>query len=151
MRERGEPVKRLRALAAAHQPNRKTPISIMNSLSLLRLGLLLLLTGLLLAGCASVPKDYPRTESAAFEDHQSTAIGRYVAKAAARHPGESGFAIIRYGRQAFTPGPPSPSSPRRRWTCGITSGSRMPPAGCWPSVCFAPPTAACGCACCSTT
>jgi putative cardiolipin synthase len=64
--------------------------------------LLLLLTGLLLAGCVSVPKDYPRTQSTALKDNTSTSIGRNVAKAAARHPGESGFAIIRYGRQAFT-------------------------------------------------
>jgi len=68
----------------------------------LRSCLLLLLAGLVLAGCASVPKDYPRIESAAFEDHQSTKIGKYFAKAAARDPGASGFAIIRYGRQAFT-------------------------------------------------
>ncbi len=64
--------------------------------------LLTLATGLLLGGCASVPKDYPRTESSAFKDHQSTAIGKYFAKAAARHPGESGFAIIRNPRPAFT-------------------------------------------------
>jgi putative cardiolipin synthase len=60
------------------------------------------LTGLLLAGCASVPTDYPRTESAAFRDDEATEIGRYFAKAAARHPGESGFAIIRKPRPAFT-------------------------------------------------
>jgi len=64
--------------------------------------LLLLSAGSLLVGCASVPKDYPRTTSSAFPDHASTAIGDYVAKAAARHPGESGFALIRYGRPAFT-------------------------------------------------
>jgi putative cardiolipin synthase len=63
---------------------------------------MLLLTGLLLAGCASVPKDYPRTESAAFEDHERTEIGSYFAKAAARHPAKSGFTIIRNPRPAFT-------------------------------------------------
>jgi hypothetical protein len=46
----------------------------------LRSGLLLLLIALLLAGCASVPKDYPRTDSSALRDDESTAIGRYVAK-----------------------------------------------------------------------
>ncbi len=65
-------------------------------------GLFLALTALVLAGCASVPKDYPRTTTAAYSDHASTTIGRYVQKAAARHPGESGFAIIRTGRNAFT-------------------------------------------------
>lgn len=64
--------------------------------------LLFFVAGLLLAGCASVPRDYPRSASVAFEDHRSTAIGRYVARSAARHPGESGFAIIRLGRRAFT-------------------------------------------------
>jgi putative cardiolipin synthase len=68
----------------------------------LSLILVLLLSAVLLVGCASVPKEYPRTESTALKDNTSTSIGRYVAKAAARHPGESGFAIIRYGRQAFT-------------------------------------------------
>ena len=42
------------------------------------------------------------TESSVLEDDKSTAIDRFVAKAAARHPGEPGFAIIRYGRRAFT-------------------------------------------------
>lgn len=65
-------------------------------------GPLLVLAGLVLGGCASLPKDYPRIESNAFHDHASTAIGRYVDKAAARHPGESGFAIIRRGKIAFT-------------------------------------------------
>ena len=61
----------------------------------------LVLTGLFV-GCASVPKDYPRTRSTAFQDHQNTTIGTYVSRAAAVHPGESGFAIIRDGRPAFT-------------------------------------------------
>jgi putative cardiolipin synthase len=63
---------------------------------------LILLGSLLLTGCASVPQDYQRTQSAAIQDHADTAIGNYIAKSAARHPGKSGFAIIRYGRQAFT-------------------------------------------------
>ena len=69
---------------------------------LLRIGLLLLLAVLFLAGCASVPKDYPRTQSSAFKDPHSTAIGQYFAKVAARHPGKSGFGIIRKPRPAFT-------------------------------------------------
>lgn len=54
------------------------------------------------AGCASLPTDYPRSESAALEDYQSTSMGRRWAAAEAEHPGESGFAILRYGRNAFT-------------------------------------------------
>ncbi len=80
---------------AAHHPTRR-------GLGLRALGLSLALMGLLLGGCASLPKEYPRATSAAYSDHASTAIGRYVERAAARHPGESGFAIIRTGRNAFT-------------------------------------------------
>jgi putative cardiolipin synthase len=61
-----------------------------------------LLAGLLFTGCASVPTDYPRTSSMALKDHEGTAIGKQLVQAAAQHPGQSGFAIIRYGRPAFT-------------------------------------------------
>jgi hypothetical protein len=37
---------------------------------------LLLLIGLLVTGCASVPKDYPRTSSTAFENYQDTSVGQ---------------------------------------------------------------------------
>ncbi len=63
---------------------------------------IVVLTTLLLGGCASLPENYPRTSSTAFENPESTTIGSYFAKKAARYPGKSGFAIIRYGRQAFT-------------------------------------------------
>ncbi len=68
--------------------------------ALLRSGVVLLLIGV--AGCATVPKDYPRTPSTAFQYPEQTAVGQHLAQAADQHPGESGFAIIRYGRQAFT-------------------------------------------------
>jgi putative cardiolipin synthase len=102
MQQQGDSVKRLRTSTAAQQGDLETPESTAGGSALLCSCLLLMLAGLFLTGCASVPKDYPRTESAAFPDHQSTAIGRYLAKAAARHPGDSGFAITRHGRQAFT-------------------------------------------------
>ena len=57
---------------------------------------------LLIGSCATVPKDYPRTESTAFQFHESTSIGKELAGLAAQHPGESGVAIIRRGRPAFT-------------------------------------------------
>ena len=57
---------------------------------------------LLIASCATVPKDYPRAESTAFQLHESTSIGKDLAELAAQHPGESGVAIIRRGRPAFT-------------------------------------------------
>jgi len=57
---------------------------------------------LLVTGCATVAKDYPRTASTALEAHESTAIGRDIAALAEQHPGASGFAILRRGRAAFT-------------------------------------------------
>jgi putative cardiolipin synthase len=68
----------------------------------LRSMVLLLGIGLLAAGCASLPTDYPRTQSTAFADPQSTTVGGYLAEKAAQHPGESGFDMIRLGRAAFT-------------------------------------------------
>ena len=53
-------------------------------------------------GCASVPKDYTRSDSKAFTDYLDTSVGQLFEEAAVQHPGESGFAIIRKGRQAFT-------------------------------------------------
>lgn len=63
---------------------------------------LVLLLVLLMTGCASLPTDYPRSESTAIEDYQSTSMGQRWAAAEAEHPGESGFAILRYGRNAFS-------------------------------------------------
>ncbi|MBW1784659.1 MAG: phospholipase D family protein [Deltaproteobacteria bacterium] len=56
---------------------------------------------LLVSGCASLPSDYPRSESVAIQDYQSTPIGQKFAADEVEHPGESGFAIVRYGRPAF--------------------------------------------------
>ena len=67
-----------------------------------RTWMLLTLVAVLVAGCASVPKDYPRTASSAFPDYASTVIGAYLEKAAASHPDQSGFAILPDGRRAFT-------------------------------------------------
>ena len=57
---------------------------------------------LLATGCSSLPGDYPRTESTAFQDYKSTVSGQRYAALEAQHPGESGFAIIRFGRNAFS-------------------------------------------------
>ena len=64
--------------------------------------LLALVLAAALASCASLPTDYPRESSEAFQDHQDTLIGGRVAKGAAQHPGKSGFALLRHGRPAFT-------------------------------------------------
>jgi putative cardiolipin synthase len=50
----------------------------------------------------AMPTNVERTPSTAFTDHESTRIGGELAERAAQHPGDSGFAIIRYGRQALT-------------------------------------------------
>ena len=63
---------------------------------------LLLLAILWLTGCASLPDDYPRSESNALQDYQSSSMGQRNAAEEALHPGKSGFAILRYGRNAFS-------------------------------------------------
>jgi len=69
---------------------------------LLKACLSFLAIGFLLAGCATVPKEYPRNPSTAFADYTTTSLGQLFSEAAVKHLGESGFAIIRHGRQAFT-------------------------------------------------
>jgi putative cardiolipin synthase len=56
---------------------------------------------LLVIGCASVPKDYARTESRAFTNYLDTSVGQLFEEEAVQHPGESGFKIITRGRQGF--------------------------------------------------
>ncbi len=67
-----------------------------------RLPLPCLLSAGLLVGCADELGSYQRTISTAFEGSLDTRAGQLFEDAAAGHPGESGFAIIRHGRQAFT-------------------------------------------------
>lgn len=57
---------------------------------------------LFLAGCASKLENYPKTHTAAFKNHQSTSMGKIFEKDAAKHPGKSGFDLLKYGREAFT-------------------------------------------------
>ncbi|NOR56589.1 MAG: hypothetical protein GQ531_10345 [Sulfurovum sp.] len=59
------------------------------------------LTLLLLLGCTQIPKNYPKEHSKAYASHKSTKVGKMFAKEAAKHPGKSGFDIIRYGKDAF--------------------------------------------------
>jgi putative cardiolipin synthase len=65
--------------------------------------LVLLSIFLMLTGCATtLPTDVQRTPSTAFANYDTTSIGQFFEEAALRHPGKSGFAIIRKGRRAFT-------------------------------------------------
>jgi len=72
-----------------------------------RLGILsIFVAGLLilaLAGCATrLPTNVQRTPSVAFERFETTSTGQLFEESANRHPGKSGFALIRKGRPAFT-------------------------------------------------
>ena len=56
----------------------------------------------LLFGCSTLPSDYPRTSSTAFQDYGSTTIGMRIAEEERKFPGKSGFSILRHPRPAFT-------------------------------------------------
>ena len=69
----------------------------------IQLRLLTTLALLLLAGCGTtVDWDYPRTPSTAFAKPETTTIGALFNEAAERHPGQSGFALVKEGSNAFT-------------------------------------------------
>ncbi len=53
-------------------------------------------------GCASLPENVQRTPSQALADFEATSLGRQVAAQASLHPGQSGFALVKDGRWAFT-------------------------------------------------
>ena len=57
---------------------------------------------LIITGCSMIPKNYPRTSSHALTNYKSTDIGKIIGREVSRHPGKSGFDVIRYGREAFT-------------------------------------------------
>jgi len=62
----------------------------------------LVLLATVIAGCSSLPRDYPREHSTAFDDYPQTRIGAPLEAAAQEHPGDSGFGLIREGRDALT-------------------------------------------------
>lgn len=55
-----------------------------------------------LAACASLPEDYPRSESTAFTDYPSTTLGQIFTAPAGTPPEDSGFVLNAEGRRAFT-------------------------------------------------
>ena len=58
---------------------------------------------LMLTACATtLPTDVQRTPSKAFLDYDTTSTAQLFEEAELRHPGKSGFALIRKGRPAFT-------------------------------------------------
>jgi cardiolipin synthase C len=54
-----------------------------------------------LAGCASLPKDYPREPSRAWDRPQETQLGRSLEADLGQHPGLSGFSLLGSGMDAF--------------------------------------------------
>jgi len=71
-----------------------------NTISFISFCLSILFT---LTGCATrLPTDVQRTPSAAIANHTTTYLGQLFDDATAMHPAESGFALIRKGRPAFT-------------------------------------------------
>ena len=54
----------------------------------------------LLSACTFIPEVYPRTVSHAITSYQSTDIGKMMEREVARHPGNSGFDVIRYGQRS---------------------------------------------------
>ena len=56
---------------------------------------------LLIAGCATLPKDFDRPESYALTDTENTSFGKVRAKERAAHPGKSGFHLLGNGLDAF--------------------------------------------------
>lgn len=64
--------------------------------------LLLVICGLMLGGCASLPDNSGKPESSAYAEPEKTGLGRAYAKAAADHlPGQSGFYMLPNGYDAF--------------------------------------------------
>jgi putative cardiolipin synthase len=62
-----------------------------------------LVVAFVLSGCATrVDWNYPRSSSSAFTQPQTTTVGALFQEAAARHPAQSGFALLLQGRRAFT-------------------------------------------------
>jgi putative cardiolipin synthase len=64
-------------------------------------GLVLALGMLLLAGCASLPTDYPRSASTALTDTGQTRLGQVSGRMLAARPGTSGILVLNRGTDAF--------------------------------------------------
>ena len=75
-------------------------LKIMKSLTDGRLALFSLVL-LLAGGCATLPKDYPREPSRAWDRPQETRLGRTLAVDTVLHPGMSGFLPLGNGLDAF--------------------------------------------------
>lgn len=60
-----------------------------------------LFAAILIAGCASLPKGYPREPSVAWDRPRETLLGRALAPDIQAHPNQSGFALLENGAESF--------------------------------------------------
>src|SRR5215471_16758769 len=56
---------------------------------------------LLLSACSTINWDYPRTQSTAFANPETTTVGALFQEAADKHPGLSGFSLVQFGENGF--------------------------------------------------
>lgn len=56
---------------------------------------------LVISGCASVPRDYPRTQSFAVEHPEQTGMGGHLQPQLAEHPGLSAFHLLPAALDAY--------------------------------------------------
>ncbi|MGV6827498.1 MAG: phospholipase D family protein [bacterium] len=64
--------------------------------------LFIVITLLMLGGCAGLPENYTKTHSVAFNQPESTFLGRFFDEHGDQNPGKSGFAPMQNSRHAFT-------------------------------------------------
>jgi len=103
--------------------------------------------GLVLAGCAGLPRHVQKTPSVAFQHPETTTLGRIVA---ADEVGKnlSGFRLLSSGEAALASLIALADHAER--TLSTTSSTRMSRPGPFYITCASPRTAACGCAYSST-
>ena len=61
----------------------------------------ILLAAILLAGCASLPTEYPRTPSTSLTDTHDSQLDRGSSQSLAEHPGLSAVRLLSRGTHAF--------------------------------------------------
>jgi len=110
----------------------------------------LVLASLLSACSPAIVWDYPRTPSNTFAHPGTTTVGALFQEAADKHPGLSGFSLIRQGGPAFM-ARLAMADLAEKTLDGTTSGMATPAAWSWPTDCYVLRTAVSACACWSTT
>jgi putative cardiolipin synthase len=63
--------------------------------------LLVILTLLIVGGCATLPEDFEKPESYAYTDTENTRLGQARRDEINAHPGQSGFLLLGNGLDAF--------------------------------------------------